>query len=109
MTLKHPVELQHLWEVHIESWKQSGLSQRAYCQQNGLQAHRFSYWKLKLLRTQSECVDSASSSNFIQLNPTHYSFTEHSPLAIQLPNKIRIEGVQAENLHLATQLTEILQ
>lgn len=36
------------WKEHIRSWKQSGITQAAYCQKFNLIKHRFTYWKLKL-------------------------------------------------------------
>ena len=35
------------WSVHVEAWRRSGLSQRAYCDEHGLSRRRFSRW-LKL-------------------------------------------------------------
>ena len=40
-------EKQQFWASHIESWKDSGLSQIDYCRQNDLSRHRFTYWKSK--------------------------------------------------------------
>jgi len=37
------------WQCHIEAWRQSGLSQRDYCQRNHLGCSQFSYWK-KILK-----------------------------------------------------------
>jgi hypothetical protein len=38
------------WKHHIEAWRVSGLSQRAYCQKNNLKDHRFSHWKSRLAK-----------------------------------------------------------
>ena len=34
---------QHYFSM-VESWKQSGLSQKAYCEQNTIRYHVFHYW-----------------------------------------------------------------
>lgn len=39
------------WKNHIETWQSSGLSQAAYCRQQGLNAHTFSS-QLHAFRTQ---------------------------------------------------------
>ena len=36
------------WTQHINSWRDSPLSQRAYARQQGLSIARFTYWKNKL-------------------------------------------------------------
>lgn len=35
------------WTEHVEAWRQSNLSQRAYARQHGLPIVRFTYWKNK--------------------------------------------------------------
>jgi hypothetical protein len=41
------------WEFHINKWKESDMSQAAYCRQNGLKWHDFYYWKNKVRRAVS--------------------------------------------------------
>lgn len=36
------------WEVHIQAWQKSGLSQNKYCRQNQLHNSQLRYWKKKL-------------------------------------------------------------
>ncbi len=38
------------WKHHIEAWRGSGLSQRAYCRKNNLKEYRFSHWKSRLAK-----------------------------------------------------------
>src|SRR3954469_7297785 len=39
--------------AHIEQWKQSGLSQKVYCEQQAVKYHVFHYW-YKLYRNQHQ-------------------------------------------------------
>ena len=39
--------------AHIEQWKQSGLSQKSYCEQQAVKYHVFHYW-YKLYRDQHQ-------------------------------------------------------
>ena len=53
MIEEHPVgaEPEHKrrhWKTHIESWQRSGLTQIAYCRENGLKLHQFTYWKKRI-------------------------------------------------------------
>lgn len=40
-----PERKRRRWKAHIESWQNSGLSQTAYCREQGLKLHQFIYWK----------------------------------------------------------------
>ena len=46
-----PEHKRRIWRSHLERWKQSGLSQVAYCRERGLKPHRFTYWKNRFKRT----------------------------------------------------------
>lgn len=37
------------WKQHVEQWRQTKLSQTAYCKQHALNYHQFLYWKHKFL------------------------------------------------------------
>jgi len=52
------------WQNHIEGWKQSGLTQKAYCMQHDLKSSSFAYW-----RTQS--INSKPGSKLIPVAVTH--------------------------------------
>ncbi len=38
------------WRRHIEGWRQSKLSQKAYCQQQDVSFSSFGYWRARLNR-----------------------------------------------------------
>ncbi len=42
------------WENHIEQWQRSELNQSAYCRQHHLKAHRFFYWRKRILEPSSD-------------------------------------------------------
>ena len=37
----------HYWQQHVASWRESNLSQAAYCRLNDLPIKNFGYWKRK--------------------------------------------------------------
>ena len=41
-------ELQQQWEARIAAFKDSGLSGAKWCEEQGIRAHQFYYWKAKL-------------------------------------------------------------
>ena len=42
---------------HIEAWKQSGLSQKEYCQRHMVAYHLFPYWTKRYRMRQEESVE----------------------------------------------------
>jgi hypothetical protein len=44
------------WSRHWAAWQSSGLSQRAYCQQQGLSYSAFGYWRNRLNRVKSAAI-----------------------------------------------------
>jgi len=75
----------NIWKHHVESWKNSGLSQAAYCRQHKLKTYDFQYWKKRFKTNQvpicptkllpvkissSDHLEPASSSSGISLRIT---------------------------------------
>ena len=109
MKTETPSELKSFWEAHLNAWKETRLSQAAYCQKYELHVHRFGYWKRKLIGAKKP---SSKSKGFVHLNPVNINPTSNIPapsLAVQLPNQLRIEGITSDNLRLVKQLTGLLQ
>ena len=51
----------------IESWQQSGLSQKAFCEQQPIAVHQFCYWH-KIFRSQNDLSIAGVSKGFIELH-----------------------------------------
>lgn len=83
-----------LWQTHIHAWKESGLSQRAFCHQNQLSYSTFGYWRTRLNRI---------SRDRRKLIPV--ALTAPATLNIYLPSGVRIETPA----HLLGQLLPLLQ
>jgi len=45
--------IRNIWKHHFESWKNSGLSQAAYCRQHKLKTYGFQYWKKRFKPNQA--------------------------------------------------------
>jgi hypothetical protein len=66
--------------AHIEQWKQSGLSQKVYCEQQTVKYHVFHYW-YKLYRDQHQAAQpqpkpSASFLPLTLVNPSSAAVIE---------------------------------
>ena len=78
------------WATHVESWRQSGLSQSAYCRQEGISNKKFHY-HLHRLRNE-ECKPELS---FIEAKPIIKSAVTTKPEAKASIRLILPNGVQA--------------
>lgn len=41
------------WKKHIESWRETGLTQAEYCRRHNLKHHQLVYWKRRVLETET--------------------------------------------------------
>lgn len=74
------------WQHQIQTWRKSGLSQRAYCQKNNISEYRFSKWKSRLVKDK---VD----SRFVPVPlPAHLPDSiKRGVLHIYAPNGFRVD------------------
>ena len=109
MTDGHPTKLdseqkrQH-WKTHIESWQQSGLSQLDYCREHALKPHQFTYWKKRIVRSDTD----------ISFVPLHFSqnlpaVVKASTIHLITPNGYRIELGAGFDLAAVKQLLSTVQ
>lgn len=96
------------WFHHIERFSHSGLSQKRYCQENGLALSTFSYWKRKLAKRR------ATQQKFypltLQAPPVTSSAGKGSGLSLYLGNdKYRIELSEEFSPGCLTKLISVLQ
>ena len=83
-----------LWADRIHTFRESGLSRKDWCQKNGIPQSTLSYWIRKIQSKDSETVCISDpvfaklpSEQELQFNAT----TVNSPVAILLPDNVRIE------------------
>jgi transposase len=87
-------DLREQWQGHLQSWRSSGTTQIAYCQQHGLSRHAFQYWKHQL--------DNGGPSRFVELTQTP-AFGGRSHIEILLAEGVRIhvpQGTGPEELRM---------
>jgi len=70
------------WRNHIDTWRQSSLTQRGYAKQNGLGVARFVYWKNKFYPTTKQ-----KKKDFVPVKIT----TTHQPMRLVHPSGVTIE------------------
>src|SRR5512143_3870284 len=59
------LERRSFWQGHLVQWQASGLSQVAYCRQQGLKVAQFGYWKKRMRSGQT--LEMAPAAAFIAL------------------------------------------
>ncbi|MFH2058865.1 MAG: IS66 family insertion sequence element accessory protein TnpB [Pseudomonadota bacterium] len=78
-------ERQAFWNTHLEQWSASGMTQREYCRQNNLIAHRFTYWKIKLKGTHLPVKFVQISPEPIRIGPFDLKLNIGPGLQIEIP------------------------
>lgn len=53
-------ERERYWQGHVDAWRTSGETQRAYCDRHGLKNHSLSYWHLRQARGTSAPEEDSS-------------------------------------------------
>jgi hypothetical protein len=76
-----------LWSERIASWKQGGLSQRAFCDQQQLAFSTFTYWRGRLKKLNSG-DDSDGEVNFL---PVRFKQECAAPLTLRINDRHSIE------------------
>ena len=107
--------LKEKWQQHLQSWRDSGLSQSAWCRQHDIKPNQFWYWRKKL-DDASQPVNSithkkSKPSAFVPAIPDSQTVAAtgpSSPLAVSLPNGLTVSGLDQTNLELAQQLIGLL-
>lgn len=93
-------ELAAYWQQQVAGWQASGQSQKAFCETNDLNFHRFGYWRRKLLHRADTIRE--KDTGFVPV--TLHSPSVPTSLSIQIPNGLLLQGIDRENLELVCQL-----
>jgi hypothetical protein len=82
---------QGFWRAHSEAWKMSGLTQKAYCEQEDISYKSFVYQHNRLTPNQLK----NAPINFIKAKPELTEVSQNTGLILILPNGIRL-GINGE-------------
>ena len=104
MAKQEATELAEYWQQQITAWQASGQSQKAFCETNDLNFHRFGYWRRKLLNRAE--ARRQKDTGFVPV--TLRSQTVPTSLSIQLPNGLVLQGIANDNLPVVYQLLSTL-
>ena len=102
---KLTTEKRSAWADHIQNQRNSGITQKAYCLQHGIQPHQFWYWQRKLrssLVTPAKRADKQPTSAFMPVK-VRLPVADQC-LSIILTNGMRVEGIDEHNALLAQRL-----
>lgn len=72
------------WAQHVEAWKKSGLSRRAYCQRESLKVRSFDYWRSKL---KAKSVSEGENQGRLRLVPLTNPEKKQTKTSIKLEFK----------------------
>ena len=95
------------WSSHIERWQESGASQTEYCKEHGLKDHQFTYWKKRIVQTET-------AAKFVSVNLGSFTNRQPSPqpvsaLRVVVSNGLKVEVEAGFDPHLLGQLIVALR
>ncbi|HAT8125952.1 TPA: IS66 family insertion sequence element accessory protein TnpA [Legionella pneumophila] len=91
MKLENKIKQPGYWREHLESWKSSELTQKAYCEQAGISYGSFVYQHTRMTRKAEK-----TAIKFIEKKIPEPQQANNIPrLQLMLPNGIRI-GIEGE-------------
>ncbi|NOG31685.1 IS66 family insertion sequence element accessory protein TnpB [Halomonas sp. TBZ9] len=94
-------EREQYWQQQVTEWQASGLSGMAFCKQQALTYHQFSYWRQKLLASASATKEPAAGFATVAYpNTGTAKEIDSTGLAVSLPGGITITGLHAGNVAL---------
>ena len=96
------IDAKSFWQGQVADWQDSGLTQKAYCEEQGLRYTAFGYWVRKLRRA-AEPSPRKKPTCFVPVVPD-----TATGLSLTLPNGLEIRGIDSGNLPLVRQLLEVL-
>jgi len=88
---------------HVEAWKAGNLTQKKYCQQNGISLPTFYYWIKKIRHKESH-----QPGGFIPLRLNGSKRITHEDYEIHYPNGVSIRIPSTADLHLVSRLVRIV-
>ena len=81
------LERQTFWQSQVAQWQDSGLTQVAYCRQQGLKVSQFGYWKKRLLPPPSPQTAPRAVPGFIPVQLT----SARAALTVVVNESLRVE------------------
>ncbi len=84
------------WQVRLEEWKDSGITQAEYCRRHNLDTRNFQYWKKRLL-PKADIATLVELPAKLLLSPG----LADSPISLLIDTRFRVEvprGFDAETL-----------
>ena len=92
------------WLERIESWKHSGLTQKAFCRQHGLELASFRRWRAIAMREGKR--EDSSAVTFLPVNVVEPSAVS---LTVVINDTLRIEIQSDFDPHTLKQVVQALQ
>lgn len=96
------------WQRHVESWKSSGKTQQAYCDENNIRLHQLWYWNRRLNpKTTADTTQASKQKKYgsafvpVQLDQCN---ANGQGLNIALPSGLVIHGITPQTLPFLKQL-----
>jgi len=98
------------WKPIVSAWRDSGLSQSAFCRKNELNLPRFTYWRAKILgKTNKGYLPSTTQPDTSAFVPVQTSNNQSDAgLRLNLSNGMILSGIDEHNVVLLKAILQAL-
>ena len=87
-----------IWQEHMNAWEKSGLSQKAYCNEQGIKLATFGLWRKRLRAPEQKRLSFIKASARVQ----EEGIPRNVVLQLVIPNGVRLglnEDIKESLLH----------
>ena len=85
------MKVQTQWHQHVETWRESGLSQAAYCRQRSLNPKTFSTWTRRVRRELFVAKDAPLHVIPVQVAPSVSTATAQASVVLRFAHGAQLE------------------
>ena len=95
-----------IWRERIQQWQKTDQNQSAYCHEQNLNYHRFTYWRRKIAGQTTKKRKPVNHPAFVPVQASS-PFTP-ADLSLTLSNGTILQGITSGNLPVVKQLLNLL-
>jgi hypothetical protein len=103
-----PTENHRYWDEHLQQWKNSDMTQIAYCREHVLCPNKFSYYKkVRSLDKRPLSLVAPKPSGFIRVPVQVPLDKADEPLTLHFTSGVRLSGIADNNIDVVKQLLSV--
>jgi len=82
------------WAKHVKRWRKSGETKSSYSRRHNLKPYQLTYW-VQVFESKPQAENKPSPKGFVPVQIVEPSI---QGLTVKLPNGLKLEGIDSDNL-----------